>query len=86
MTKILLNNKTYNGATYIGKKPGLNSGERKIETHIFDFNENVYNSSVEINFLKFKREGKLFEIESDLVAQIKKDIDSIKFDFKNEVC
>jgi len=86
MTRTILNNAIYNGATYIGIKPGSNSNERKIETHIFDFNENVYNCSVEINFLKFKREGEIFEFEGDLVTQIKKDIESIKFDFKNEVC
>ncbi len=85
MTKILLGNATYNGATYVGGKPEIKSSERKIETHIFDFNEDVYSRSIEIYFLKFIREGMIFSVADDLVSQIKKDIESIKFDFKNEL-
>ncbi|MEN8154926.1 MAG: riboflavin biosynthesis protein RibF [Acidobacteriota bacterium] len=86
MTKVLLDGHSYKGATYVGTRQVLKKNKRKIETHIFDFNEDVYGSAIKVSFLRFKRKGMIFNVEKELVDQIKKDIESIKFDFKNEVC
>lgn len=85
MTRVIVEGEKYSGATYIGSKTASGENKRKIETHIFNFQRDVYGSTVEIEFLSFRRAGKTFETESDLVAQIEKDIESIKFDFKNQV-
>jgi len=85
MTRVTVDGKEYPGATYIGSKTVSGRKQRKIEIHIFNFQRDIYGRMVEIVFLEFRREGIAFDTESDLVAQIKKDIDSIKFDFKNEV-
>ena len=86
MTRVLIDNAFYNAATYIGSKPSLKGDIRKIETHIFDLKEDLYDRFVEVQFIRFKREGISFSNEKELIFQIKKDISSIKFDFKNEVC
>ncbi len=86
VSRVVVNNAIFNSATYIGSKPSLKGDLKKIETHIFDLKEDLYNRFVEVQFVRFKREGISFSNEKELVSQIKKDISAIKFDFKNEVC
>ncbi len=54
------------------------------ESHIFDFNKNIYWSFVEIVLLKKIRNNKKFDNKESLIKQIKKDIKEVKKD-KNYV-
>jgi len=85
ISKVLLNGKLLQAATYVGVNPTFNRGQIKIETHILDFNDDIYNRKVEIRFKKFLRNERKFISEEELISQINEDIESIKFDFKNEV-
>jgi riboflavin kinase/FMN adenylyltransferase len=66
----------YDSVTNIGLRPTFinNETQVKIETHIFDFNENIYGQTIRIEMVKFIREEKKFETMEALVTQIKSDI------------
>jgi glycerol-3-phosphate cytidylyltransferase-like family protein len=54
--------------------------EKKIfETHIFDFNKNIYKKEITIIILWQIRKNKKFDSFDDLKKQIKKDIEYIKY-------
>lgn len=68
--------KTYKSVTNWGVKPTF--GENNIpiiETHIFDFNADIYDKNVKITFLTKIRNEKKFDTSDELRAQIKKDVE-----------
>lgn len=46
--------------TYIGTRPVLNSGERVVETHIFDFDGDLYGKHLRSDFIRFLRPDQAF--------------------------
>lgn len=77
-TNTILNNKSYLSATNIGYNPTFNEGVLKIETHILDFNQRIYDEVIEIQFLDFLRDDIKFDNQEDLINQMQIDIDRIK--------
>lgn len=69
--------KTYRGITNIGIRPtvGINN-ERTIETHILDFNEDIYGLSIKLEFVAKMRDEVTFSSLDDLKAQLHKDRDN----------
>ena len=73
-----IDNKTCFGALSIGNRPTLkNKHEHKIEVHIIDFNENIYDKSIEISIVKKIRDQVRYESLDKLKKQIKIDINNI---------
>ena len=73
-----IENKICFGALSIGYRPTLkNNHEHKIEVHIIDFNENIYDKSIEISIVKKIRNQVRYESLDKLKKQIKIDIDNI---------
>ncbi len=73
--------KEYKSITNIGKNPTFNGQKSKkinIETHILNFNKDIYNSKVEISFIDYIRPEKKFNKKSELVKQVMQDIRMIK--------
>lgn len=71
---MLLNNK-YQAVTNIGYSPTLKkTGIKEIETHILDFDSDVYSQSVEVVFHKKLREEKAFDSIDELVKEIWNDV------------
>jgi riboflavin kinase/FMN adenylyltransferase len=68
-----INNKTIYGITSIGTNPTVGGKEKTIETFFLDFNENLYNSSLCIEFLTHIRDEETFKSVDALKAAIKKD-------------
>ena len=63
------------GITNIGRKPTVEGGNPVgIETHIFDFEEDLYGREVKIRFLDFLRSEKKFESLDALKEQMIRDI------------
>ncbi len=81
-SKIELDSGMLKSVTYIGNSPTLKDGLRKIETHILNFNSEVYNTEVEVFFLKKIRNEIKFSSEEELISRIRKDIETAKVDFK----
>ena len=73
-----IENKICFGALSIGYRPTLkNNHEHKIEVHIIDFNENIYDKSIEISIVKKIRNQVRYESLDKLKTQIKIDINNI---------
>ncbi|MCK9628846.1 MAG: bifunctional riboflavin kinase/FAD synthetase [Bacteroidales bacterium] len=69
--------KTYRGITNIGTRPTIGNGnERTIETHLLDFNEDIYGLSIKIEFVTRLRSERRFESIEQLKEQIGRDKES----------
>jgi riboflavin kinase/FMN adenylyltransferase len=75
LTRLLINGTHYFGLTNIGISPTLkNSGQIEIETHILDFNQNIYDEDIELDFLDYIRAEQRFSKVEDLQTAIANDI------------
>ena len=71
---ILLSGKIYYGVTHIGTRPTLdNDSFISIETHIFDFDKDIYGCTITVNLYKKLREVRKFNELSLLLEQITND-------------
>ena len=59
---------------YIGKRPTIDEGlEENIEVHIFEFNSNIYNKVMTLEFIEFIREDEKFDSLDLMTNQLKLD-------------
>ncbi len=66
------------GIANFGIRPTIsNQNKAVLETHILDFNENIYGKTLQIKFVKMIRKEQKFTSINELKAQIVKDINSI---------
>jgi riboflavin kinase / FMN adenylyltransferase len=65
----------FGGVANIGVRPTIDhqSGERLLELHLFDFDQDIYGHDVEVCFLKYLRAEEKFAGLTELRAQIAKD-------------
>ena len=63
----------YYGMMNIGTRPTLNGDKQTIEVHIFEFNKNIYGSSLTIHFIEKIRDEQKFESFDALKKQLIKD-------------
>jgi len=59
--------------TYIGTRPALNTGQRVIETHLFDFSGDLYGELLVTEFVRHLRPDANFPNVEGLIAQLGKD-------------
>lgn len=64
------------GMMNIGMNPTVNGEKESIEVHFFNFNEDIYNKTIQINLLHRIRNERKFESVSALKEQLKKDKES----------
>ncbi|HEX3028071.1 MAG TPA: bifunctional riboflavin kinase/FAD synthetase [Clostridia bacterium] len=75
ITKTLLEGTLYSSVTNIGRNPTFEGLERvSIETHILDFDKDIYGKKIEVFFISKVRGEKKFENKDALVKQIERDI------------
>lgn len=79
-TTVEIDGDIYNSISYIGYRPTFSGKEKKVESHIFDFNREIYGKHVKIYFEKKLRDDLKFESKMSLINQIKKDIENLKVD------
>ncbi|MDR1369045.1 MAG: riboflavin biosynthesis protein RibF [Dysgonamonadaceae bacterium] len=73
-TIVHLDGQTHSGMTYIGGRPTfVSGGEQRIETHILDFVENIYEKELKIEFVRYIRENVKFDTIKQLEAQLQQD-------------
>lgn len=72
ITKI--SGKKYNSISNFGIKPTFNNQSAFLETHIFDFKQDIYNQKITVELLDFIRPEMKFNDISQLKSQISKDI------------
>ena len=74
-TNIIIDGEKYKSITNVGECPTVrNNREITVETHVFDFNREIYDSYVKIEFEKYIREERKFLNLEDLKRQILLDI------------
>jgi len=64
----------YYGISNFGERPTVDGKKLLLETHIFDFNRDIYGKELTVEFLTFIRPEQKFENFEELTIQIKKDI------------
>jgi len=73
--KVILKNKKYNGILNCGVRPTFKNNKKLVyETHILNFDKNIYEKEIKIEIQNFLRFEKKFENMEKLKKQIKKDI------------
>jgi len=74
VTQVLLHETTYLGITNVGYRPTFESQDRpNVETHILDFDGNIYGEPLTLQFLQKIRDEQKFESTGAFLAQIEQD-------------
>ena len=74
-TVLKVADKRFNAITNIGVNPTVETGTQiKVETHILDYEDYIYNEIVQVEFYDFVRPERTFENVQELKAQIERDI------------
>jgi riboflavin kinase/FMN adenylyltransferase len=63
----------YHGMMNIGYRPTVNGKERRIEVHIFSFDEDIYNETLRVNLIAYTRKEMKFSGLDALKLQLHKD-------------
>lgn len=71
--QVLHNEQKYGGMLNIGTRPTVDGTNRTIEVHIFDFDEDIYDQTLQVNFVQRLRNEQKFDGLDALIAQLKKD-------------
>ncbi len=84
ISRVKCSDRTYQSITNVGTKPTFkDSQEAIVESHILDFDENIYGEVLEVSFISRIRDEKKFESVNRLVEQINRDILEVKKYFQN---
>jgi len=76
--RVHLNNKQYKGMMNIGNRPTLQSdGETSLEVNIIDFEGDIYNRTLKIEFIDKIRDEMKFKSVQDLTEQLEKDRETV---------
>ena len=69
----------YEAVTNIGVRPTVSEGERvSVESHLLDFNGNLYGRHARVEFMHFQRPEKKFSTVEDLSAHIQADTEETR--------
>ena len=77
-TYVKLPDGLHGSITNIGIRPTFEESKLTVETHIFDFGDDLYGKEVRVNFVERLRDEKRFANVDELVAQIKDDIAAVR--------
>ena len=73
VVKGIVKGKTVSGMMNIGTNPTVDGVHHSLEVHFFDFDEDIYGESIQIEFLKRLRNEQKFGSLKSLTDQLKKD-------------
>lgn len=78
-TEISFQDRSFDSITNVGKVPTFHeNGKLRVETHILNFDEDIYGVRAKVKFLTFIREEKKFKGVEELKEQIRADIKKVK--------
>lgn len=78
VTHVVYEGHCYGGVMNIGYNPTFGENQLSAETHIFDFNQDIYGKSIKINLLKYLRGEQKFAGPKELAEQISRDVADAK--------
>ncbi len=73
-TRTFVDGKTYQSVTNVGKRPTFGNNGRTVETHILNFNSNLYGQEIKIDIIERLRGEKRFDTIDELKKQIAEDV------------
>ncbi len=74
----VLGSERYPAVANVGVRPSFDNGHRTVETHILDFDQDIYGCDLVVEFVARLRDERRFEHIDDLVAQIKQDSETAR--------
>ncbi len=74
VSQVICDGKCYGGVLNIGYNPTFGEEKLVAETHIFDFNQDIYGKPIKVNLLQFLRGEQKFSGVQELAAQIARDV------------
>ncbi len=77
-TLVDVDGRTYKGITNFGARPTFDVDEVVTETHLVDFDGELYGKELEVRFTRYLRDIQKFESAEDLKAQLEKDIRQVR--------
>jgi riboflavin kinase/FMN adenylyltransferase len=76
--QVICDGKCYGGVLNIGVNPTFSENKLVAETHIFDFDQDIYGKPIKVNLLRFLRSEQKFAGIKELSSQIAKDVNEAK--------
>ena len=73
-----LSDKSLNGVANLGARPTVDGTENRLETHLFDFEGDVYGKHICVELVEFIRAEKKFDDFGELKAQILRDAEQAR--------
>ena len=77
-TEVTIAGKTYRAATNVGFRPTFDGAHTTIESHLFDFDENLTSGKMEVHFWARLRDEQKFSGPDALRSQVLKDIEEAR--------
>jgi riboflavin kinase / FMN adenylyltransferase len=59
--------------TYVGTRPTVNTGARQIETHILDYDGDLYGRIIRVQLMQRLRPDEHFPSVAEMIAQLQQD-------------
>ena len=70
--------KQFPSATNIGIRPTFGEGERMVETHLLNYQGDLYDKEIRVEFVQKLRDEQRFSLSEELKTQIEKDVQEVK--------
>ena len=84
VTKTKVDGQWFDGITNIGLRPTVDSNKQvSVETHLFDYEDDLYGKQVEVQFLEFLRPERKFADVDALKVAMQEDLVNAKAHLKN---
>lgn len=85
LSKAWLNDQSFLGLTNIGTSPTVkHTGKTEVETHILDFDRQIYGQQLRVELLSFLREEKMFSSKETLRDAMREDLSKARTLAKRE--
>ena len=73
VTDAIVDGEPYHGMTHVGRRPTFGLDERMVETHLFDFDREIYGAVTRLYFHQRVRGTVAFDSAEALKARLEKD-------------
>lgn len=77
-TRIAGGDKVWRSVTSYGTRPTFDGADQRIETHLLDFQGDLYGQEIEVRLLAFIRPELRFSSVDELVATMKNDVEQVR--------
>lgn len=83
--RVWVNSRWYLGALSTGVRPTFSPPKRSIEVYLLNFQGNLYDATLKIEFLKRLRDEMRFETAADLMVKMQHDVELIQREFSQQL-